>query len=401
MVAVCTAVACIMTIVGRLSFKFTTRSAPIIHSLSTSDGIYDDFAFLFNPVLCAAIPPLKLAAYHRRFQYFFRVDPPTFTFLMKHLQQDLKPTRRNSRGRAAIPATIVIATSLIYLSTGNTFASTALIIRNGISETSVSRCIRMFTKSVTKRLASKLITFPLTQSGLRRNADAFEARSLIPNIIGAIDGSHIRVAAPKHDESSFYNRKSFHSIILQAIVDPRGYFMSADCGFPGRMSDPKVLRYTPVYVKAMTWFGRFGFYIYGDAAYPLLPWLMTGYRHQPTHDQELFNHHGSKARIIVEAAFGKLKGQWRCLSVGLRTRSPSQWKDTVVTCVCLHNLSILISRQGWGWGAGIVHDTEPAAFAQDPNPVGNHGMQRIRDDIACKPRRDGLLALLKTRLGLS
>jgi hypothetical protein len=193
---------------------------------------------------------------------------------MKHLKRDLTPRRSKSSGRPAIPAAIVIATSLIYLSTGNTFASTALIFRNGIYETYVCRCIRIFTKAVTRRLASKLITFPLSLSALQRNADAFESRSLIIDIIGAIDGSHIRVAAPKHDESSYYNRKSYHSIILQAIVDPRGYFMAADCGFPGRMSDPKVLRYTTVFVKAMTWFGRFGFYIYGDAAYPLLPWLM-------------------------------------------------------------------------------------------------------------------------------
>lgn len=259
----------------------------------------------------------------------------------------------------------------------------------------------MFTKAMTIRLAAKLITFPTTHRDLSRNAEAFEARSYIPNIVGAIDGSHIRVAAPKHDESSYYNRKSFHSIILQAIVDPRGYFMAADAGFPGRMSDPKVLRYTTVFVKAMTWFGRFGYYIYGDAAYPLLPWLMTGYRHRPTPDQELFNHHGSKARIVVEAAFGKLKGQWRCLTVGLRTRSPTQWKDTTITCICLHNLSILISGQGWGWGAGVVYNTEPSAFTKDPAPVGNHGMQRIRDDTACKPRRDLLLEKLKIRLGLA
>lgn len=44
-------------------------------------------------------------------------------------------------------------------------------------------------------------------------------------------------------QKSYFNRKSFYSIILSAVVDARGYFMSIDVGYPGRMSDSKVLRY--------------------------------------------------------------------------------------------------------------------------------------------------------------
>ena len=71
-----------------------------------------------------------------------------------------------------------------------------------------------------------IITFSRSLASLSRNARYFENRSLIPNIIGAIDGSHIRVAPPKRNEQSYFNRKSFHSVILQAVCDPRGYFMS-------------------------------------------------------------------------------------------------------------------------------------------------------------------------------
>jgi hypothetical protein len=69
--------------------------------------------------------------------------------------------------------------------------------------------------------------------------------------------------------------------------------------------------------KAVHWFGRFGYYIYGDAAYPLRSWLLVGFRNAPNEEQEKFNTLGSKARVIVECAFGKLKGQWRCLMNGL------------------------------------------------------------------------------------
>ena len=37
----------------------------------------------------------------------------------------------------------------------------------------------------------------------------------IPGIIGAIDGSHIPIKQPPGNSQDFYNRKQFHSIILQ------------------------------------------------------------------------------------------------------------------------------------------------------------------------------------------
>ena len=123
---------------------------------------------------------------------------------------------------------------------------------------------------------------------------------------------------------------------------------------------------------------------------------MTGYRSSPTPDHETFNHYGSKARIIIEAAFGKLKGQWRCLTIGLRTHTPSDWKDTVVACATLHNLTILCMDQGWQWDAGI--GTYPGGLETDLNPVGQNPFERLRDDDACKPRCDALLALLLCRL---
>ena len=58
-------------------------------------------------------------------------------------------------------------------------------------------------------------------------------------------------------------------------------------------------RYCDLYRYAVQWFGRFGYYIYGDAAYPLRSWLMVGFRNPSTEDEEKFNTHGSKARVVV------------------------------------------------------------------------------------------------------
>ena len=52
-------------------------------------------------------------------------------------------------------------------------------------------------------------------------------------------------------------------------------------------------------------FGRFGFCLYGDAAYPLLSWLLTGYRNraQLTTKQPKSNNQGFRARVIVECEY--------------------------------------------------------------------------------------------------
>jgi len=39
-----------------------------------------------------------------------------------------------------------------------------------------------------------------------------------PGVIGAIDGTHIKITAPKSHSESYVNRKGYHSIQLQVRV---------------------------------------------------------------------------------------------------------------------------------------------------------------------------------------
>lgn len=100
-----------------------------------------------------------------------------------------------------------MASALIYLAHGGTYLTTALMVRQGISEASVLRSVRLFCRAVNHRFSKSMIKFPTTLEELERVSDSFEARSGIKGIIGAIDGSHIRVAPPKRDQHSYYNRK--------------------------------------------------------------------------------------------------------------------------------------------------------------------------------------------------
>ena len=44
-----------------------------------------------------------------------------------------------------------------------------------------------------------------------------ENRSRIPGIMGAVDGTHIRIRAPRIGRASYYNRNKYASIQLQVI----------------------------------------------------------------------------------------------------------------------------------------------------------------------------------------
>ncbi|XP_032689920.1 putative nuclease HARBI1 [Odontomachus brunneus] len=45
----------------------------------------------------------------------------------------------------------------------------------------------------------------------------FERASGFPKIIGAIDGTHIKIEAPKQNPTDYINRKGYHSIQLQSF----------------------------------------------------------------------------------------------------------------------------------------------------------------------------------------
>ena len=79
--------------------------------------------------------------------------------------------------------------------------------------------------------------------------------------------------------------------------------------------------------------------ILGDAAYPMLPWIMKPYPGTGTlsRKQRHFNYRLSRARMVVECAFGRLKGRWRCLLK--RNDCELIFVSTIVNACCiLHNL---------------------------------------------------------------
>ena len=96
--------------------------------------------------------------------------------------------------------------------------------------------------NVLHELRNKHKKFPETLAEVNSSIATFADLTNLPNIVGAIDGSHVRIKAPNKsapDCFSIYQQRDF---IIQAIVDGRKIFIDFACGFPGSMHDARVLR---------------------------------------------------------------------------------------------------------------------------------------------------------------
>ena len=81
----------------------------------------------------------------------------------------------------------------------------------GISQPSLSRAIKQTITALSRpHIMPQFIRFPLDNRQLHRIKANFMAIAGMPVVVGAIDGTHIKIIAPSIDEDVFVNRKKVH-----------------------------------------------------------------------------------------------------------------------------------------------------------------------------------------------
>ena len=111
-----------------------------------------------------------------------------------------------------------LAITLWKLATNIEYRSIAQLF--GLGRSTVCTIVLETCKAITEVLLPRYVKIP--QGELCKEAiDGFD-RLGFPR---ALDGTHIPIIRPVEDATDYYNRKGFHSIIMQGAVDYRGIFI--------------------------------------------------------------------------------------------------------------------------------------------------------------------------------
>ncbi|CAN1845074.1 Putative nuclease HARBI1 [Linum perenne] len=230
----------------------------------------------------------------------------------------------------------------------------------------VSRTIKKVLLSILN-LQALLIAQPVP---VPENCDNHKWKYL-KDCLGAIDGTYVSVRTTMASQARYQNRKGVTAINILGVCNQNLQFVYYLAGWEGSAHDSRVLRDAlsrPNGFRVPT-----GKYYLCDAGYTNARGFLAPYRGQRYHLQEwgancsrtaeeYFNMKHSKARNVIECAFGILKMRWAML------RDTSWYSPRMVglfftACCLLHNF---IRTQG---GADIFEMAYIPPLVEEQGPV--------------------------------
>ena len=157
-----------------------------------------------------------------------------------------------------------------------------------------------------------------------------------------MDGIQINIQAPRSSEiaktTSFFCRKQFYSLNVQAVCDSRTRFLCVSIVCPGSCHDSVAYAQSDMPQRVAALPGLY--HIVADAAYPesekvLCPFAGRGL---PTLEDS-YNYHQSQVRMSIERAFGICVARWGVLWRPLRTSLQNSVR-IIRACMLLHTFCL-------------------------------------------------------------
>ncbi|KAL2099463.1 hypothetical protein ACEWY4_005943 [Coilia grayii] len=290
------------------------------------------------------------------FQQYFRLSRELFDELLARVGPSI--SKLDTRFRRAIGPAQRLAICLRYLATGDSFRTIAFSYRVG--HCTVCRVVKEVADAIWQVLVAEFMPAPSREDWLSV-AEGFRERWNFPNCVGSIDGKHVIIQAPDNSGSLYYNYKGTHSIVLLAVVDSNYLFRVVDVGGYGRASDGGTL-YNSAFgeglrdgtldlpedatIRGAEQRGRMPFVFVGDEAFPLRRNLMRPFPGPHVHgEKRVFNYRLSRARLVVECAFGILSSQWRMYRRVIGASPATAEVCVRATCVLHNYLRVMTLRR--------------------------------------------------------
>ncbi|XP_049540798.1 uncharacterized protein LOC125954470 [Anopheles darlingi] len=266
-----------------------------------------------------------------------RMSEEDFQWLLTSITPKIQ--KEDTTMRQAISPLLRISIALRFLATGDMYSSLQYTFL--VSTHTIARVVPEVCDAIVETLKD-FVKMPSTTPEWLQIADEFEQEWNFPHAIGAIDGKQV-VLRPQR-------KKPTYSIVLLAIVDANYNFIYANIECQETDGDllastalerrrahwelsiplPRILR-VPYSVEVPYMF-------LGDESVALSELCLIPYSKVPLRQrhERTFNYRHSRARRVVENAFGVLSVVFRCLRTALELQ-PAIAKKVVLCCVHLHN----------------------------------------------------------------
>lgn len=231
------------------------------------------------------------------------------------------------------------------------------------------------------------------------------------------------IKPPPNSGSFYFNYKHSFSIVLLAVVDASYKFIYVDVGCNGRVSDGGVFKNSTLF-SALESNGlnipsskvlpgeefHLPYMIVADDAFPLKHYLQKPYSQAGlTNDKRIFNYRLSRARRVVENAFGILANRFRIFMTPI-SLAPEKVETIVLACCSLHNfLSATPTSQDIYIPQGSIdredsgtYSVIPGEWRQQQQPQGLVPLERQgsnRHSNAAKEVRDYLCSYFNSEAG--
>ncbi|KAL5010576.1 hypothetical protein ScPMuIL_012881 [Solemya velum] len=281
------------------------------------------------------------------FRNFLRMDEESFNELLWLITPLIE--KKDTIMRKAISPMERLLITLRYLASGNTFED--LKFPSAISPQTIGRIVIETCEAIISCLDG-YIKIPCTEDEWRLVSKDFEFHWNFPHCLG-IDGKHIAIKKPAESESFYFNYKKFFSIVLMAVVNAKYEFVMVDVGVNGRVSDggiinsikfgrrlhDKQLNLPKPEVLVEGDIVSMPYVFVADDAFAMTKNLLKPYSqtHCKLNDEKrVFNYRLSRARRVVENAFGILSSRFGVFQRQMFL-SPEKAATITLTCCYLHN----------------------------------------------------------------